>query len=1191
MAEQEEQKLDKEFLLNNHQFLEDAQMFLAEREDKEVNAPEEIYYAFMEHFRYQNVNEATALRDLYYVNNQTDDAGVARFGRLMDTYDKMDSDFGLTAAQDYLGGVLTAPSTYASMFSFGAAKAGAVAAQQSIKLGIKEVIKQKALKTGQTLTTKQLDDIVFDTARKRAVKRIKGESVAPASLGDRVVNITQGLRNGGYRAAIGGMAVETLGDGAGVTAQEMARVKAIDGYDEVDFANISLATGVSALTGGLLGGLTGAQKAIRSNVAEQYVMTQLAKQNKIIEKTYKTRTAPLMKSKTYGKLVKQKADTLKLSLEETVGKEAMEAGKKLKKDMSPYEKLTVGIADKEIANIAAAAVAVVKKIGPREGVKRGSEEDFAERITSRIARGLKNGGRDGITTEGMVKIMQDHGISLDQFSAFYVADISEAARKLGTQGRLSRAEANLIKKELTEIDRSAMELGASTEAAYVKAKQLTEGKFRLHRVGDFVGALNKTRIGMMTVQSATTVRNTTNGFMRNYVYALENIGEGIYNLTFEQIKRLGDKALRDEAKFAVKTGVAQLRAGGKSLLFDDLFFGMQSQETAILTKIMRDPRLGRSAQAQEMFRELGDIAGISGVESSPMLRSARFFNTFNTMSDNMFKSAIFSREIDKAIALDPDGVFKKAGINGLDDFLKKRKFNSLDNKIIARAMDEALDFTYQTGRFKGREGFFNSFADTFIQGASSTLGSTFVPFPRYLINQFRFVYEHMPVLGMLNIGGILNKTGGGSQATAVRAGKQFAGFATLGAFAYMREHHGDESTRFYEYKTLPGMVAADENITAGGTMNVRAALGPFTAFAYAADLLYRMGRPGGILEKEYGIEPWHENDKVSFEKFNTREAVEALAGSQFRAGTGLDIVDGLVKATLGELTETDISLERNLAKYLGNYLSTYTVGAGMLRDIYGQYDPAYANVAVNEDIKFIPYLLKQATRTMPVPTDAPILYSPIAPREAMQSTTKRIPLRNVNPLLRQMTGLSLEERKNYAEKELNRLQFDWVEVAPRRTVDPEIDNEARRLQGEFIEKVLSNEVVSPSYQSLRNDTVKRKYLRTIVQAIKSAKVSSAMEYDEGDIIPEDYKRKNRARFYKEVPADIRKIMIRDYDNETDHGPFSETEDYVELLERYRDFYKKDFSKKSIMEKFTRDILTDRTDIDTPSSEQFRKGVK
>ena len=33
---------------------------------------------------------------------------------------------------------------------------------------------------------------------------------------------------------------------------------------------------------------------------------------------------------------------------------------------------------------------------------------------------------------------------------------------------------------------------------------------------------------MMTIQTATTARNTTNGYMRNYVYALDNLGEGIY---------------------------------------------------------------------------------------------------------------------------------------------------------------------------------------------------------------------------------------------------------------------------------------------------------------------------------------------------------------------------------------------------------------------------------------------------------------------------------------------------------------------------------------------------------------------------------------------------------------------------------------------------------------------------------------
>ena len=39
---------------------------------------------------------------------------------------------------------------------------------------------------------------------------------------------------------------------------------------------------------------------------------------------------------------------------------------------------------------------------------------------------------------------------------------------------------------------------------------------------DYV-SLNKTRIGLMTVQLATTVRNTTNGYLRNYVYGLKII--------------------------------------------------------------------------------------------------------------------------------------------------------------------------------------------------------------------------------------------------------------------------------------------------------------------------------------------------------------------------------------------------------------------------------------------------------------------------------------------------------------------------------------------------------------------------------------------------------------------------------------------------------------------------------------------
>ena len=139
-------KLTKENLLLNEQFLEDARLFLIERDGysaKEVQDKNEVYDAFMEHFRYQNVNEFTAAKDLLYAQTETDKLGRARMGRLMNTFDRMDSDLGWTAAGDYLGGVFTGPSTYAGIFSFGAGKAGALAANQGIKFGIRQALKSR----------------------------------------------------------------------------------------------------------------------------------------------------------------------------------------------------------------------------------------------------------------------------------------------------------------------------------------------------------------------------------------------------------------------------------------------------------------------------------------------------------------------------------------------------------------------------------------------------------------------------------------------------------------------------------------------------------------------------------------------------------------------------------------------------------------------------------------------------------------------------------------------------------------------------------------------------------------------------------------------------------------------------------------------------------------------------------------
>ena len=63
--------------------------------------------------------------------------------------------------------------------------------------------------------------------------------------------------------------------------------------------------------------------------------------------------------------------------------------------------------------------------------------------------------------------------------------------------------------------------------------------------------------------------------------------------------------------------------------------------------------------------------------------------------------------------------------------------------------------------------------------------------------------------------------------------------------------------------------------------------------------------------------------------------------------------------------ELDTRLEEMGAKILGNYMNTYTVGAGVLKDVVATLDSDMRVVADNTDVKFWPYVFKQATRSFP----------------------------------------------------------------------------------------------------------------------------------------------------------------------------------------------------------------------------------
>lgn len=1113
------EELNRENLINDVDFIYDAKQFLYDREDYQSDNAEDIYDRYLEHFRYQNVNEVSAVRDMYLAQEyeqQGDDEGLARMGRLMKTFEDQDTDFTSETVTDYLGGVFTAPSTYASMFSFGAGKAGSLAAQQGIKFGIKEIIKNGAKASGTKMTKKAL--------QKGTEKMGKLATAKQAFIG------------GGYKTAIGGATVDALGGAGTVAAQEQTRVLTDEDKDEIDYGTVALSGAISGLPGGVLGGVTGSRKAFTSNIAGQFTAKEIKKRSNAISHVYKTISSKKFgKSKDFKSKVAQAYSTiLKKSLDETLGSFNMNVGKRLKIDEAVEKGTLLSLDEKIVRNIGSAASEVMDMIPAREVMKdgkltrvaKGSKEDLEERITSRIARGISSGI---ISTDSFLGVLKAHNLSATEFGALYAAEMSQAGRTLQTGSVLSRKESKKLFEELTDLDKALVTLGETTEAARNVVTQRANKGLVLNKAGDFFRALNKTRIGMMTIQAATTVRNTTNGYMRNYVYALDNLGAGAFNYvkgSYRLAVGSSDKELMKGAEFAVKEGIAQLRAGGQSLMLKDMVFGLQGIDTAILTKVFKDPKLGNSDVAKQLFRELGDIGTSVGADSGNMLKTARFLNTFNTLSDNVFKSAIFSREIDKLIKTDAADVFKKKGINGLSDLVSSGNFRMMDDKALAGAMEKALDFTYQTGKFRGKAGVFNSAADTFIQASSSQLGSAFVPFPRYIVNQFRFVYEHAPIIGMLDIGGVLNKS-----ATAERFGKQVTGLAMLGAFFGMRDNLGDETTGAYEYKNPFGH----------GTFDARASLGPFMAYAFVADALYQIGRPNGELEKAFGYR-LHDNDKVTG-NIKTREFVEALSGGLSRAGTGLQFVDEIVKLATEETALDSNKFQQGLAKFVGNYFSTYTVGAGMIKDAVQMVDPNTRMLTDNTDVEFLPYMLKQATRSFPM--EAHSDGEGFLERPPQTTPYKSTGIRNTMPMFRQITGLTPMEEKNDVQQELDRFRLDYFEVAPVKVQDNIANREARQNVALAMEHHLNNFINSPEYINLANDYEKEKFLRIELNSIRSEAVAEALDEKDYDT-PQDVIRKEKARFFK-ISENDRNIILTAFKKQFPNVEIG-NDDYTMLLQ-------------------------------------------
>ena len=1009
------QDLDEETLASDEEFLSDAYMFLQEREGVEgILAPEEVYDRFMEHMRFHDTNEVTTLRDLEYAQNASIE-GKQNFARLIDAYDKVDTNMSWKMVGDYAESIARAPSTYIGLVSGGTGKAASVAATQVAKLGVRQLLS------------------------KAAAKAAASSAVGRAAIAEGSIGLVQG----------------GLGEATRVTTGAQDEFTGV----RTAVTGVGNALGAGLLTGGLQ--LTGKilPKTKLNREAKQRAADELLAKSELAE-TARAKEASELSKNTLKKASPEKVKEIKNKIN-AIDPNMVSIGRRLKKDMMPGD-MEAALGSEVTENIMAAAIRVAEVIDVKKD----------QPITEAVARVLGSGRLGEI--KKVSDIMEQHNITLDQFSYIYAAELSEAGRKLQQAGQIKKATEpftkfrdkmfkisnaspeeieviNLLKAmdELNQVGASAISRDEAARLVDVQDKT----KFRKFFEAIYRGGQDVDRLGIsfMTAQPATTMRNNQGGLFRTVIDATTRVMDnsverlGYLKSTVEEqreflqqnlvreygineavdiMRQVKDNPQLERALFDKYGRSVQQRTSIFSGAGDNAKYMFNQAEARMIRQLFKK---NFPEQASQLFREQADLASITGKES-PLAKAGRKINILNTASDNFFKTGILAATLKRRLA--------DRGID-FNDVIADGRFGNIPDDIMQAAIKDAYEFTYQSG-FRGTD--MGSRIARFAIEAQQKFPfvvSAFMPFPRFVANQLKFQHDHMPIIGLV-IPAIKGK-----KALREAVPKQMAGIALLGTALAWRYQQGNEAEWFEIKKSEDYYI------------NGKAIYGPLAPFMVFADIIYR----------GFSGTPYPENSI----KYYSKAFTEATLGSTFRTGLGLQLLD---KA----LNEDIFAGEKDFLKIIGNLLGRYTIPAGVAKDLYSQFDPQSRLIpATNtgEEEPWFEYVYKVASRNLPDVPLATLSKDTITTRDYDEPAVSPFvtgPLKAANPIEKQLFGFTTM-RKNKLQKEMARLGMMYTDLY-RRPGNDRIDFYTRQELSRAgpntynMERNLTTIINSPSYKKV-----------------------------------------------------------------------------------------------------------------------------
>lgn len=658
---------------------------------------------FVEHMRAQSWNEVTAVRDLNYVKNKDfSQTGKDAFGRLVSAWDNSEqvgSTWG-DAIGDFSEAIITAPSTYIGLGSFGigklGAKAGSKAVQLAVRAGLKEATKKGVAKTGARRS------VLAEAKREAAIGFGTGVGVGGIQAGaqgetrEEVVTVASGAADQDfeyttkdliYDSVIGGVAEGTLGAAGGLLSGVLGRGrqnKIDDILSERGKAFAQEAEEAAQRSLGTIDGATAAQKK-----AAQTIVSDL------------------------DEILSARAGVKGAKLKDKLDPERVRKGQAILASMTDPKanpEFSSGLSANTMRGVAAASVDLMREF-------KLDTQGGDLRITEAVANALQEEGSERVFNI-LDTVKKKYGLSKEEFSLIYLAETSRAGQILGFQSAIKRG--GKIREGALPID--VLFAKGSSSISGVDAKEISAAAVRNKKVGLVYGIfqdLDTLRVSLMTSQPATTARNV----MSTGILMGADMSDQVFKAIFKGIA--GDTT-------AIKNIIPNTSAILRGMT-------LNKTEAQLLKQIMLDelPEESKRLYSEAMRLEIG-------MESNSVLaKVGRAANFANTLTDTALKESIFYGDLDRQ--------FRAQGLSMTDWLRSNTKLDDLPDGIsVEAATKEANSMTMQD-TFRDSDSAVGTVTKALVRLnrkvpflVSTAAG---VPFPRYLGNHIQKMSEYAPLFG------------------------------------------------------------------------------------------------------------------------------------------------------------------------------------------------------------------------------------------------------------------------------------------------------------------------------------------------------------------------------------------------------------------------------------------------------------